>query len=365
MATFKIIVGITQGDSNGIGYEVIIKALSDPRIMESFIPVIYGSSKLFGFYKNQIKFKDSYKVETHVINSAKDVKPGKINIINCVDDTQPAEPGKATPASAKAAIMSLERAVADIKNNDIDVIVTAPINKQAMKSEGFDYTGHTEYFRNIFGADDVAMLLISDMLKIGLVTSHTPIKDISGQITEEEILKKLEIINKSLICDFNITSPKIAVLGLNPHCGDGGLIGEEEENIIIPAIRKAEEKGIWAFGPFSADGFFGAGDFKKFDAVLAMYHDQGLAPFKTISFETGVNYTAGLPVVRTSPDHGTAFDNAGKDCSDATSMRMAIYSAIDIFKNRIAWYNLMENRMTEYKQIEKPIKSDESPHVGE
>ncbi|MBR5300829.1 MAG: 4-hydroxythreonine-4-phosphate dehydrogenase PdxA [Bacteroidales bacterium] len=340
----KLVVGITQGDGNGIGYEVIIKALADERMLDLCTPVIYGSSKLFGFYKKQIHNID--QINTNVISSAKDVHQKRVNIVNCLPENVFVEPGQSTPESAKSAMTSLERAVADIKEGYIDVLVTAPINKRAMTNEGFGYTGHTEYLEKEFGVDEVAMIMVCDRLKIGVVTGHIALKDVAKSITKEKIISKLRLIKASLERDFGVDAPKIAVLGLNPHCGDGGLLGDEEQQIILPAVQEANAEGILAFGPYSPDGFFGLGNYSKFDAVLAMYHDQGLTPFKALAFEEGVNYTAGLPVVRTSPDHGTAYEMAGRDMADPRSMMSAIYTAIDIFNRREEYDDLVENRMT-------------------
>ena len=340
----KLTVGITQGDGNGIGYEVIIKALADERILDLCTPVIYGSSKIFGFYKKQIH--DIENINTNVISSAKDVHQKRVNIVNCLPENVFVEPGQATPESAKSAMMSLQKAVEELKAGHIDVLVTAPINKRAMSSEGFGYTGHTEYLEQEFGVDEVAMIMVCDRLKVGVVTGHIALKDVISQLTPEKILSKLRLMRSSLQRDFGIDAPKIAVLGVNPHCGDGGLLGDEEEQIILPAIKAANDEGIMAFGPYSSDGFFGLGNHAKFDAVLAMYHDQGLTPFKALAFEDGVNYTAGLPVVRTSPDHGTAYEMAGRDLADPRSMKAAIYTAIDIFNNRESYDELIAGRMT-------------------
>lgn len=339
----KPIVGITQGDSNGIGYEVIIKALADSRILESFTPVIYGSSKIFGFYKKLLHNID--QMDAYVINSASEAKPKKINIVNCLPDNVFVEPGRSTPESARAAIISLEEAVKDIDKGAIDVLVTAPINKRAMVNEGFPYSGHTEYLQKAFGADDVTMFMVSERIKIGVVTGHIPLKDVPGSLTTEKILNKLRMMKESLCKDFGVEEPKIGVLGLNPHCGDGGLLGDEEQRIILPAINAASEEGILAFGPYSPDGYFGLGNYTKFDATLAMYHDQGLTPFKALAFEDGVNYTAGLPIIRTSPDHGTAFEKAGRDIADPRSMMSSIFTAIDILRRRNAYDRLWEGRM--------------------
>ncbi|MCQ2144398.1 MAG: 4-hydroxythreonine-4-phosphate dehydrogenase PdxA [Bacteroidales bacterium] len=340
----KLIVGITQGDGNGIGYEVIIKALADERVLDMFTPVIYGSSKIFGFYKKQIHNIEN--INTNVISSAKDIHQKRVNIVNCLPENVFVEPGQPTSESAKSAMTSLKAAVADLKEGDIDVLVTAPINKRAMTNEGFGYTGHTEYLEQEFGVDEVAMIMVSDQLKVGVVTGHIPLKEVHKSITTEKILKKLRLMHASLERDFAIDHPKIAVLGLNPHCGDGGLLGDEEQQIILPAVQQAVAEGINAFGPYSPDGFFGLGNYSKYDAVLAMYHDQGLTPFKALAFEQGVNFTAGLPVVRTSPDHGTAYDMAGRDMADPHSMMAAIYTAIDVYNNRVAYDDLQDGKMT-------------------
>ena len=337
-----IIVGITQGDGNGIGYEVIIKALADPRILESFTPVIYGSSKIFGFYKKLIHNLD--QMDTNVITSAKDAHPRRINIVNCLPDNVFVEPGQPTPEAAKGAMTSLEWAVKDIRRGDIDVLVTAPINKKAMVNEGFGYTGHTEYLQSAFGVKDIAMFMVSQTMKVGVVTGHIPLKDVPSSITQEKIISKLHLLNDSLKRDFGVDMPKIAVLSLNPHCGDGGLLGDEEQNIIRPAVEEAVNQGILAFGPYSPDGYFGLGEYSKFDATLAMYHDQGLAPFKALAFHDGVNFTAGLPVIRTSPDHGTAYDLAGRGEADPRSMMHAIYAAIDIFHHRLEYDELHQGK---------------------
>ena len=340
----KLIVGITQGDGNGIGYEVIIKALADERMLDLCTPVIYGSSKIFGFYKKQIH--DIENINTNVITSAKDVHAKRVNIVNCLPENVFVEPGQPTPESAKSAMTSLSKAVEDIKAGYIDVLVTAPINKRAMSSEGFGYTGHTEYLEQQFGVDEVAMIMVCDRLKVGVLTGHVSLKDVPSMITVDRILRKLRLMKRSLQKDFGIDAPKIAVLGLNPQCGDGGLLGDEEQQVILPAIMAANEEGILAFGPYSSDGFFSLGNYSKFDAVLAMYHDQGLTPFKALAFEDGVNYTAGLPIVRTSPDHGTAYEMAGRGVADPRSMKAAIYAAIDIFNRRADYEDLVANRMT-------------------
>ncbi len=348
----KPVVGITQGDGNGIGYEVIIKSLSDARILEAFTPVIYGSSKIFGFYRKLLHNLEN--IETFVINSASEARPRKVNIVNCLPENVYVEPGQSTPEAARSAVTALERAVADIKAGNIDVLVTAPINKRAMVNEGFHHTGHTGYLKEEFGVDEVLMFMVSETLKVGVVTEHIPLKDVHSGISVEKIVGKLRLMQQSLRRDFRIDQPRIAVLGLNPHCGDGGLLGDEEREIILPAIKQANDEGIMAFGPYSPDGYFGLANYSRFDATLAMYHDQGLCPFKALAFETGVNFTAGLPVVRTSPDHGTAYELAGRDLADPLSMRTSIYYAIDIFKNRRAFDDLQEGRMPEREREDAP-----------
>ena len=341
----KPVVGITQGDGNGIGYEVIIKALADARILESFTPVIYGSSKLFGFYRKTIHNLD--QIDTNIVASAADAHQRRVNIVNCLPDNVYVEPGQPNPEAAKAAITCLERAVEDLKGGNIDVLVTAPFNKKVISSQGFGFTGHTEYLQNAFGVKDVTMFMVSDRIKVGVVTGHIPLREVPDSITEDKILSKLRLMDASLRRDFGVDSPRIGVLSLNPHSGDGGLLGDEEERIIAPAVAKAVSEGIEAFGPSSPDGYFGAGLYTRFDATLAMYHDQGLEPFKAIAFEDGVNFTAGLPIVRTSPDHGTAYDMAGRDEADPRSMMSAIYTAIDIFRKREAYDALQEGKMPE------------------
>lgn len=328
----RIVIGITQGDSNGVGYEVIIKSLSNANVLEMFTPVVYGSSKYFGIYRNQIP--DTENINTNVITSAKEAHPSRVNIINCVDDSISLEPGKFTHEGAKAAISALNAAVADMKGGFIDILVTAPFNKRGVTLENFKYAGHTGYLVDTFGAKDGLMFMCSGDLRIGVVTTHIPISKVASSISIDKILSKLHLMNNSLKRDFGIVRPKIAVLGLNPHAGDNGLMGDEEQSIIEPAIKKAMDEGIEAFGTFPPDGFFAAAQQYNFDAVLAMYHDQGLIPFKALSFDSGVNFTAGLPVVRTSPDHGTAFDIAGLNKANPHSMLAAIFLGIDIYKNR-------------------------------
>lgn len=347
----KIVIGISQGDTNGIGYEVIIKALSDARMLDLCIPVIYGSSRTFGIVRKQIP--DSEQIATNVINSAKDAHQKRINILNVVPDNLAVEFGQPTADGAKAAIIALKAAVEDLKAGDIDALVTAPFNKHTIASTGFDFPGHTEYLINEFGAEDGLMFLCTEKLKVGVVTNHLPLSKVSSAITKDIILSKLRLINKSLIEDFGAVRPKIAVLGLNPHSGDGGSLGQEEIEVITPAIEEANKENILAFGPYSPDGFFGTNMQYKFDAVLAMYHDQGLIPFKALAFDNGVNFTAGLPIVRTSPDHGTAYELAGKSLANPAPMRSAIYMAIDICNNRRKYYEMSKSPL-EIKHFEGP-----------
>lgn len=328
----KIVVGITQGDTNGIGYEVIIKTLSDARVLEMCTPVVYGSSKAFGFYRKQIP--ETENINTNVVASAKDAHPKRVNIVNCVDENAQISPGHLTKSGSQAAISALKCAVGEMKKGYIDVLVTAPFNKRAVSDETFKFPGHTEYLVNEFGARDGLMFLCSDKMRVGVATNHLAISKVPAAITEERILSKLRLMNESLKRDFNVVKPKLAVLGLNPHSGDRGLLGDEEIKVIIPAIEQANKENILAFGPFPPDGFFSINMQYRFDAVLAMYHDQGLIPFKSLAFDSGVNYTAGLPIVRTSPDHGTAFDLAGENKANPQSMLSAIYMAIDIYRNR-------------------------------
>jgi len=347
----KIVIGITQGDTNSIGYEVIIKALSDSRMLDSIVPVIYGSSRFFGIYKKLIP--EMEQIPTNVINSAEDARAKRINIINAVPDNLSIEIGQPTIDGAKAAIAALNAAVEDAKRGVLDAIVTAPINKRMAAEAGFGFPGHTEYFINKFGVSDGLMFLCSNTFKIGIVTNHLPLSKVGGAISKETILSKLKLMNNSLLSDFGIDRPKIAVLGLNPHAGDGGCLGTEETDIIIPAIEAANAEGILAFGPYPPDGFFGTYSQKKFDGVLAMYHDQGLIPFKTLVFDDGVNFTAGIPFVRTSPDHGTGYDIAGKGMAHPDSMRIAIHCAADIVKNRREYMELTSNPL-EIKHFEGP-----------
>ena len=341
MKNNQIIVGITQGDINGIGYEVIIKTLNDFRMLELCTPVIYGSPKVAAYHK---KVLEAEALNFYQIRGVDDVDLHKVNIINCCDDNVRVELGKVSSAAGEAAYQALEQAVQDIKLGKIDVMVTAPVNTQS-----FQFPGHTEYLAKQFDAKEHLMLLVSDELRVGVVVGHVPLRDVAGLITTGLIVSKLKILHHSLIADFACTNPRIAVLGLNPHAGDNGLLGDEEQRIIKPALLEAENLGITALGPYPADGFFGSGQYKKFDAILSMYHDQGLTPFKTLTFDQGVNYTAGLPFVRTSPGHGTAFDIAGENLASHDSFRQAVYLAIDIFRNRARFEEARKNPLPKYE----------------
>ena len=336
----KIRVAITQGDTNGVGYEVILKVFSDPNILELCTPIIYGSPKIASYHRKALNLEVPYTI----INHAEEARDGRVNLLACFDDEIKIEMGQPSQEAGAAALKALDRAMTDYRSELYDVLVTAPINKATIQSPGFHFPGHTEYIETSVGEGQKAlMILMNETLRVALVTTHLPIKDIAKAITKEGIIEKATIFHKALKRDFRISSPRIAVLSLNPHAGDNGLLGSEEKDIILPAIEELADKGIQAFGPFAADGFFGSGAYDHFDGVLAMYHDQGLAPFKTIALESGVNYTAGLPIVRTSPDHGTAYDIAGKGIADENSMRQAIFTAIDVFRNRQFYDEPLQN----------------------
>ncbi len=342
MKEHRLRVGITQGDINGISYEVILKTLADSRIYETCTPIIYGSPKVVAYHRKALNMNS---VSLTTIRTADEAHAKRANIINCLDDNVRVELGKSTPQAGEASLISLQAAIADLKGGKIDMLVTGPINKSNIQSESFSFAGHTDYLKEQFGAKEVLMIMVSELVKVALVTSHVPLSQVPSLITEINIVSKLKILNESLINDFAVRKPRIAVLALNPHAGDEGLIGKEEIEIIIPAIEKAKQAGILAFGPFPADGFFGSDSFKKFDAVLAMYHDQGLAPFKSLVFEDGVNFTAGLPIIRTSPAHGTAYELVGKDLASENSFRQALYMACDIYKNRFDYKQLTAHAM--------------------
>lgn len=330
----RLRVGITHGDFNGVGYEVILKMLDDPRILELCTPVVYGSAKIAAYYRKGLEL--AFNIPFNQIQQASQARTDAVNIVNVIGQEAHIAPGESTPEAGEAAFIALERAVANLKEGTIDVLLTAPINKANIQSDTFRFAGHTEYLASACGdGAEPLMILFNDRIRVALVTTHLPLAKIAEAITEDAIVAKLQLFNQSLTADFAIVKPRIAVLSLNPHAGDGGLLGAEEKEIIAPAIERARNQlKIHAFGPYPADGFFGNGLYTKFDGVLAMYHDQGLAPFKTLAMESGVNFTAGLPYVRTSPDHGTGYDIAGKGVASEASMRAALYAAIDIFRSR-------------------------------
>lgn len=327
----NIKVGITIGDINGIGPELILKTFTDNRILSNITPVIYGNSKVLSYHKKALNIKDFNFVPAEDATKA---KTKKVNLVNCWDEEVKVEIGQSTPTGGKYAFLALKKATEDLAANKVDVLVTAPINKNNIQSSEFNFPGHTEYLAKMANVDNALMFMVSEGIRVGVVTGHIPVKDVATTINKDNIYDKIVQMKNSLERDFGINKPKIAVLGLNPHAGEKGLIGEEDKKIITPAIEKAYGEGIMAFGPYPADGFFGSSNFRNFDAVLAMYHDQGLIPFKSMTFGHGVNFTAGLPIVRTSPDHGTAYELAGKGEAQVSSFRSAIYAARDIFINR-------------------------------
>ena len=336
----KIRVAITQGDTNGVGYEVILKVFQEPAILELCTPIIYGSSKIAAYHKKALNLETNL----HIIHTAEEATDGRVNLLECTDADTKVDFGQPSDEAGHAALCALDRAMTDYRGSLYDVLVTAPINKATIQSPDFKFPGHTEYIETCLGEGRKAlMILMNERLRVALVTTHLPVKDIAGAISKEAIIEKATIFHQALRRDFRISCPRIAVLALNPHAGDDGLLGNEEKDIILPAIEQLAESGIQAFGPYAADGFFGSGNFNYFDGVLAMYHDQGLAPFKTIALDDGVNYTAGLPIVRTSPDHGTAYDIAGQGKADENSLRQAIYTAIDIWRNRQVYDEPLQN----------------------
>ena len=354
----NILVGISHGDINGIGYEIIIKTLSNPMINDICTPIVYGSPKVAAYHRKALNIMN---FSFNNIKSPEEAHPKKANMISCIDDDVRVELGKSTAHSGEAAIASLERAVDDLKSGRIDALVTAPIDKHNVQSDKFRFSGHTEYLTHRAEAKEALMFMIGESMKVGFVTGHIPLKKVSEKLSISLIINKLKLMNESLIKDFAIRKPKIAVLGLNPHAGDNSLLGSEEAEIIIPSLKKAEEEGILAFGPFPADGFFGAGEFGKYDAILAMYHDQGLTPFKALSFDTGVNFSAGLPFIRTSPSHGTAFNITGKGEASEDSFRQAMYLACDVFRNRQLYAEITKNPLQHQEINLRNDKADELP----
>lgn len=336
----KPVIGISSGDLNGIGYEIILKALADNRILEMMSPVVYGLTKVSSYYRKILNLSE---FSFNIIRKADNINPRKANLINLHDNEVKVELGKPSQVSGEQALLSLESAVDDLRKGLINALVTGPINKKTIQSDTFHFPGHTEYLASKFNVHESLMLMVSNSLRIGVVTGHIPVNEIASNLTTELILRKIDILNNSLLVDFGIRAPRIAILGLNPHAGDDGLLGTEEINIIKPAIEIAKDKGQLVFGPYPADGFFGSDSFTKFDGILAMYHDQGMLPFKTLSFESGVNFTAGLPVIRTSPAHGTAYEIAGKDIASADSFRAALFLACDIWNHRKEYSEISAN----------------------
>ena len=340
MSDKKIKLAITHGDINGVGYEVIIKTFSDNRMTEFCTPVLYGSSKILSYHKKLLADKDISNLTN--AKDAKAIVDKKFNVINITNDEVKSDLGKSTEVAGELSLKALDSACDDLMANNVDVLVTAPINKKNIQCQNFDFPGHTEYLENKFGGKSL-MMMVCDRIRIGIVSSHVALRDVPKVITKDLLLEKISVMNKSLKQDFGITMPKIAVLALNPHAGDNSLIGDEDDKVVSPAIKEAYNNGILTFGPYPADGFFGSSEFNNFDGILALYHDQGLIPFKLMSFTQGVNYTAGLPYVRTSPAHGTGYDIAGKDKASEDSFRNAVYLACDILKHRNEYKELTKN----------------------
>jgi 4-phospho-D-threonate 3-dehydrogenase / 4-phospho-D-erythronate 3-dehydrogenase len=327
----KPIIGITIGDINGIGPEVVIKALHDNRVLDHITPVVFGSTKVLSFYRKLLNIEDFHYTQ---LKSMIELNPRKINVVNCWPDLVEINVGKVTPEGGNCAYLALREAVNYLKEDKIDAMVTAPINKKNIQNKDFNFVGHTDFIAHELGSQDSLMLMVTDNLRVGVVTTHIPLSKVSESLTKESVTNKVQIFIKTLKRDFGITKPKLALLGLNPHAGEDGLLGSEEIDVIAPVVRDFREKGHLVFGPFPADGFFGTLDYQKYDGILAMYHDQGLIPFKMLGFENGVNFTAGISKVRTSPDHGTAYSLAGKDVANPQSMREAIYLASNTVKTR-------------------------------
>lgn len=334
------VIGITMGDMNGIGPEVIIKAFNDSRMVDLCTPVIFGSGKVINFYR---KMMGEGHFNYQPIRNFQKLNHKQVNLFNCWEEEVVVTPGIMNENGGKYAARALAVAVQCLKDKQIEGLVTAPINKNNIQSNNFHYTGHTPYLKEVFGAKEVVMLMTAQNMRVAILSEHVPVKDAAKYVTKERITSKVLTLNESLIKDFGIEKPKIAVLGLNPHAGDGGLIGKEEQEVIIPVVSELMNNGILCFGPYSADGFFARSYYSKFDAVLAMYHDQGLIPFKSLAIGHGVNYSAGLPIVRTSPDHGTAFDIAGKKVADESSFRQAIFTCIDIIRQRHEYEEYTKN----------------------
>ena len=346
-------IGISVGDINGIGPEIIIKAFADKRVLSNVTPIIYGSKKIFTEQHNLLELNN---VAINYISSTHEASKKQVNVLQVWEDNFTLNPGEFSKIGGEYAYKSLKAATTDLASNKVDVLVTAPINKENIQSSGFDFPGHTEYLAKLSNVDEALMLMCGEDLRVGVVTGHIPLNSVSSALSEELVLDKIGQMNNSLVKDFMISKPKIGVLGLNPHAGENGLLGDEENKIIIPAIRKAKSMGILAYGPFPADGFFGSSTFREFDGVLAMYHDQGLIPFKSMTFGSGVNFTAGLPIVRTSPDHGVAYDLVGKNKASASSFRNAVYMARDIYTNRELYKEIHSNPLPIGKPTNQKIK---------
>jgi 4-hydroxythreonine-4-phosphate dehydrogenase len=334
------VIGISVGDLNGIGIELIIKTFADSRITEFCTPIVFGSNKVINFYR---KLMPELNINYNNIKEITKANPKQLNIFSAWEEDVEIQPGQAEATGGKYGVLSLQAAVRALQSNEIDALVTAPLNKHTMQSGDFNFTGHTPYLKEAFKADDVVMLMVAENMKVALLTEHVAIGEVAKNITKEQIIKKINLLKNSLKKDFGIDKPKIAVLGLNPHAGDEGLVGKEEKEIIRPAVLEAKKNDCVVLGPYSADAFFARGTHEKFDAVLAMYHDQGLIPFKSLALGEGTNFTAGLPVIRTSPDHGTAFDIAGKNLADEASFRQAIFTAIDIYETRMGYAERTRN----------------------
>ena len=342
----RLKIGITQGDTNGVGWEVILKIFSDNRLTELFTPVIYGSSAAAAYYQKRLN--DIEPVKFVVVDGAERAQQGRVNLVECGAKELSVTPGKPSKVGGEAAAAALNKAIKELKDGAIDALVTAPIDKEMIQSETFSFTGHTEFLAKELEGEPL-MIMTSELMRVGLATIHVPVAEVAQSLSKELIVERINQINASMREDFGVVRPKVAVLALNPHAGDGGLLGKEEQEIIKPAIVEAYEAGVLAFGPFAADGFFASGQFKNYDAILAMYHDQGLAPFKTLT-PNGVNFTASLSEVRTSPDHGVAYDIAGKGIADEQSMRNAIYEAIDIVQRRSEWAEWNANPLQHFER---------------
>ena len=340
-------IGISQGDTNGIGWEIILKILADGRIAELCTPVVYGSPVAASYYQKSID-EEYERVAFNIVERAEDAEDGRMNLVQCGAKDLSITPGKPSKSGGEAAAVALQRAIEDLKSGVIDALVTAPIDKEMIQSEKFNFTGHTEFLASNLGGEPL-MIMTSELMRVGLATIHVPVAQVAEQLSKELIMHRIEQISDTMKQDFGVVRPKVAVLALNPHAGDGGLLGAEENDIIRPAIVECFERDILAFGPFAADGFFASGQFKNYDAILAMYHDQGLAPFKTLTPD-GVNFTASLSAVRTSPDHGVAYDIAGKGIADEQSMRNALYDAIDIVRRRRAWKEWNANPLERFER---------------